>query len=104
MASQSTRPAPSAASVLNVRRVTGKRMKISLWLAILLFGSYMLFTLAVAFAPNFLATPVFGNTTLALVLAIVMIVVAWLFTLGYMRWANRYHDAACDDIGREGTR
>ena len=50
-----------ASSTAGMEKTESKSM-----LAILLFGSYMLFTLAVAFAPNFLATPVFGNTTLAL--------------------------------------
>ncbi len=94
----------TTAAKRSIGDVAGKRMQISLWLAFALIAVYFGFTLLVAFAPNFLAKQVADSMTLAIVLAVVVIVVAWFITLFYMRWANRYHDAACDKFDKEGAK
>ena len=105
MSSQSTGPgaAQGATPVYpksTVRQVAGKRMRVSLWMAFAMMVIYSAFTLLAAFAPDFLAIQVADSITLALVLAVFVIVVSWGFTWAYIRWANRYHDAACDDLGK----
>ena len=106
MSSQPTGSAAAqgAGARMSVREVAARRMRFSLWLAIVLMVIYLAFTFMAALTPGFLARQVADSITLALVLSVAVIVVAWIFTCVYMRWANRYHDAACDDIGRETLR
>lgn len=92
-------PATDSAKA-TVRQVAGRRMRVSLWLAFAMMVIYATFTLLAAFAPDFLAIQVADSITLGIVLSVFVIVVSWGFSWAYIWWANRYHDVACDDLGK----
>jgi len=81
-----------------VRKVSQRRMRVSLLLTSLLLVIYFGFLLLVAFAKKLLAMQLTSGLSLALVLGALAIVSAWILTGIYVFWANRYHDAACDDL------
>jgi uncharacterized membrane protein (DUF485 family) len=55
---------------------------------------YFGFILLVAFGKAFLATLVMPGLTLGILLGALVIVVSWLFTWTYVRWANAHYDPA----------
>lgn len=65
---------------------------ISTTLTIVMLAVYFGFILLLAFGRELLARPV-GNATLGIPLGISVIVVAWVLTGIYVRWANARYDA-----------
>jgi uncharacterized membrane protein (DUF485 family) len=55
---------------------------------------YFGFILLVAFAPQALATLIAPGVSLGIVAGAAVIVLAWVFTAIYVRWANRRYDVA----------
>jgi uncharacterized membrane protein (DUF485 family) len=53
---------------------------------------YFGFILLVAFSPRTLAQPIAPGLSLGIALGAAVIVLAWVFTALYVRWANRHHD------------
>jgi uncharacterized membrane protein (DUF485 family) len=82
-----------------VRKVSQRRMRVSLLLTSLLLVIYFGFLLLVAFAKRLLAIQLTSGLSLALALGALAIVSAWILTGIYVFWANRFHDAACDNLG-----
>lgn len=72
---------------------------ISSRLTIAILACYFGFVLLLAFAPQTLSGRV-GSATLGIPLGIGVIVVAWLLTGVYVRWANTRHDALVAQILR----
>lgn len=70
---------------------------ISSRLTIALLAFYFGFIALLAFAPHLLAGRV-GSATLGIPLGIGIIVLAWLLTGVYVRWANTRHDALVAQI------
>ena len=54
----------------------------------------------IAYAKPLLATKLRPGLTLGILLGALVIVVSWLLTLVYVRWANRRYDAALDELRR----
>jgi uncharacterized membrane protein (DUF485 family) len=78
-----------------LRAVALRHRRVSLTLACVLMGSYLILMLLVAYAKPLLGTLVAPGISLGLVLGAGMIVFAWLLACGYVIWANRCHDPAC---------
>lgn len=72
-----------------------RHRRVSLALAGLLMGLYLLLMLLIAFAKPLMGTLVAPGISLGLLLGAGMIVFSWLLACGYVLWANRIHDAAC---------
>jgi uncharacterized membrane protein (DUF485 family) len=59
---------------------------------------YFGFILLIAYAKPLLATQLRPGLSLGILLGALVIVVSWLSTLVYVRWANRHYDAALDEL------
>jgi uncharacterized membrane protein (DUF485 family) len=59
---------------------------------------YFGFVLLIAYAKPLLATQLRPGLSLGILLGALVIVVSWLLTFAYVRWANRHYDAALDDL------
>jgi uncharacterized membrane protein (DUF485 family) len=62
---------------------------------------YFGFILLIAYAKPLLATPLRPGLSLGILLGALVIVVSWLLTWVYVRWANRRYDAALDELRRD---
>ncbi len=71
-----------------------RRMRIVTALSAATMLVYFGFILAVAFAPASLATLIAPGLTLGILLGAAVIVLAWVFTAVYVRWANKHYDPA----------
>jgi uncharacterized membrane protein (DUF485 family) len=62
---------------------------------------YFGFILLIAYAKPLLATQLRPGLSLGILLGALVIVISWLLTLLYVRWANRHYDAALDELRDE---
>jgi uncharacterized membrane protein (DUF485 family) len=76
------------------------RMRVAGALTAAIVGVYFGFILLIAFARPLLATLLLPGLSLGILLGALVIVVSWLLTLGYVRWANRHYDTALDELRR----
>jgi uncharacterized membrane protein (DUF485 family) len=76
------------------------RMRVAGALTAAMIVVYFGFILLIAFARELLATLLAPGLSLGILLGALVIVAAWLLTLGYVRWANRRYDAAVDELRR----
>ena len=74
------------------KRIVARRWAISGVLLALLFVTYYGYILTVALAKPFLATKIGAVTTLGIPLGVGVIVVAFILTWIYVKWANRIYD------------
>ena len=70
-----------------------KKAALSRALTFIMFGAYFGFVFLLAFAPQVLSARV-GAASLGIPCAIGLIVLAWVLTGVYVRWANGAYDAA----------
>jgi uncharacterized membrane protein (DUF485 family) len=61
---------------------------------------YFGFILLIAYAKPLLATRLRPGLSLGILLGALVIVLSWLLTWAYVRWANRHYDAALDELRR----
>lgn len=90
-----SRPAditPETAAKL--RELSARRLRLALVLTASVMIVYFGFISLVAFAPDLLAMRVAPGLTLGILLGALVIVLACLSTLIYVRWANRHYDDA----------
>ena len=71
-------------------------MAISLTVAMMV--AYFGFILLVAFNKPLLGTLVTRGLSLGMLLGALVIVVAWVLTWAYVRWANTHYDASLDRL------
>jgi uncharacterized membrane protein (DUF485 family) len=64
---------------------------------------YFGFILLVAFGKPLLATLVAPGLTLGILLGALVIVVSWLLTWRYVRWANAYYDPALREMRKRSA-
>lgn len=91
--------ARGAAARLAALKAQRARVVASLSAAMVLV--YFGFILLVAFAPRSLARLIAPGLSLGIVLGAAVIVLAWLFTAVYVRWANRRYDVALKELRDE---
>jgi uncharacterized membrane protein (DUF485 family) len=91
-----TSNAPSASSSASTARdlatLAREKSAISTRLLAVVLASYFGFIGLLAFAPDLLSAKV-GNATLGIPLGMGVIVLAWLLTGVYVRWANSRYDS-----------
>ena len=73
-------------------------------LTIAMMAIYFGFILLVAWAKPLLARQVAPGLSLGILLGALVIVVSWLLTWFYVRWANANYDTVLRDIDNGGTR
>lgn len=83
------------------RRLVARRWLVSGALTAALFLVYYGFILLIALDKELLARRIGEVTTLGIPLGVGVIVVAWLLTVVYVRWANRSYDPVVDRLKRE---
>jgi uncharacterized membrane protein (DUF485 family) len=77
-----------------LRAVSAARWRIALSLTIAMMVVYFGFILLVAFRKPLLGTQLVPGLSLGMLLGAMVILVAWLLTWIYVRWANRHYDSS----------
>jgi uncharacterized membrane protein (DUF485 family) len=74
--------------------VSAARWRIAISLTIAMMVAYFGFILLVAFNKPLLGTLVTRGLSLGMLLGALVIIVAWVLTWTYVRWANDHYDAS----------
>jgi uncharacterized membrane protein (DUF485 family) len=78
------------------------RWRIAISLTAAMVVLYFGFILLVAYAPAVLARQVVPGLSLGILSGALVIVVSWILTWVYVRWANNHYDAGIDALRDEG--
>lgn len=87
-------PAAPSSSRPSLKAVSAARWRIAISLTIAMMAAYFGFILLVAFNKPLLATTLVPGLSLGVLLGALVIVVAWVLTWIYVRWANTHYDTA----------
>ena len=86
---------------MSLRALAASRRTVALALTGVMIVVYFGFILLIAYAKPLLATRVTGGLSLGILLGALVIVVSWLLTWAYVRWANTRYDAALQKVREE---
>jgi uncharacterized membrane protein (DUF485 family) len=78
--------------------VSAARWRIAISLTVAMMAAYFGFILLVAFNKPLLGTLVTRGLSLGMLLGALVIIVAWVLTWTYVRWANTHYDASLDKL------
>ena len=81
-----------------LERIAARRARIAGALTAAVMAVYFGFILLIAYAKPLLATKLRPGLSLGIALGALVIVISWLSTWLYVRWANRHYDAALDEL------
>ena len=81
-----------------LRALAAARSRVAFGLTFATFVVYFGFILLVAFGKPLLATTIVPGLSVGILLGALVIVVSWLFTWAYVRWANAHYDPALHRI------
>ena len=81
-----------------LRALAATRWRIAITLTIVMIVIYFGFIVLIAYDRPVLATLVAPGLTLGILLGALVIVVSWLLTYGYVRWANTHYDVAVREL------
>jgi uncharacterized membrane protein (DUF485 family) len=81
-----------------LERLAARRARVAGALTAAVMAVYFGFILLIAFSKPLLATKLRPGLTLGIALGALVIVISWLSTWLYVRWANRRYDAALDEL------
>jgi uncharacterized membrane protein (DUF485 family) len=81
-----------------LERLAAARGRVATLLTAAVVAVYFGFILLIAFAKPWLATQIVPGLSRGIALGALVIVLAWLSTLVYVRWANRRYDAALEAL------
>ena len=79
--------------------LAARRWRIALTLTAVMVVLYFGFILLIAYGKPVLAALVAPGLTVGILLGALVIVVSWLLTYGYVRWANTHYDSALRALG-----
>lgn len=83
-----------------VENVSAARWRIAASLTAAMMAVYFGFILLVAFRKDLLGMLVARGLSLGMLLGALVIVIAWVLTWAYVRWANRHYDEMLDRLRR----
>ena len=83
-----------------VRALGHARWKVAILLTAIMVAVYFGFVTLIAFDKPLLATLLAPGLSLGIVLGVCVIVVSWLLTWVYVRWANAHYDARLEELRR----
>lgn len=86
------------ADVAGIRRLSAVRWRVALVLSICMVADYFGFIMLVAFNKPLLGTLLMPGLSLGIFLGANVIVMAWVFTLFYVKWANGYYDRKISEM------
>ena len=92
------RTPPDSTGLSALRAVTAARWRVAVSLTIAMMVVYFGFILLVAFRKALLGTQIIDGLSLGMLLGALVIVVAWVLTWVYVRWANRHYDASLREL------
>jgi uncharacterized membrane protein (DUF485 family) len=78
--------------------VSAARWRIAVTLTVAMMVAYFGFILLVAFNKPLLGTAIAPGLSLGILLGALVIVVAWVLTWIYIRWANTHYDSSVDGL------
>ena len=87
-------PKPSLAPDEQLNALAAQRWRIALTLTAVMIVIYFGFIALIAYDRPVLARLVVPGLTVGILLGALVIVVSWLLTYGYVRWANTRYDVA----------
>ncbi|HEY6509948.1 MAG TPA: DUF485 domain-containing protein [Vicinamibacterales bacterium] len=85
-------------SLTALEAVSAARWRIAVSLTIVMMAAYFGFILLVAFDKTLLGTRLAPGLSLGMLLGAGVIVVAWVLTWVYVRWANSHYDRALAEL------
>ncbi|HYC32506.1 MAG TPA: DUF485 domain-containing protein [Gemmatimonadales bacterium] len=85
-----------------LRALDRARWRVALALTGVMVVNYFGFVLLVAYGRALLARQLVPGLSLGIVLGALVIVISWILTWVYVRWANRSYDPRVAALGREG--
>ena len=80
------------------KELSSKKNSISVTLTILELVAYFGFVFLIAFKKEFLSTDIATNITIGIPIGIGVILISWVFTGIYVRWANQKYDAMVEKL------
>jgi len=83
-----------------LKALTQQRMRYAVALTITMIAIYFGFILLVAYNKPLMGTLLMPGLSLGILLGALVIVVSWLLTWVYVRWANRVYDVRLDALRR----
>ena len=92
-----------AADADRLRALTRARARIAGTLTVIMIVMYFGFIGLIAFDKQLLARKLTDGLSLGILLGALVIVVSWLLTWFYVRWANANYDTVLRDIDRESA-
>jgi uncharacterized membrane protein (DUF485 family) len=87
---------------MSVSQLSAQRWKVAMTLSALVVILYFGFVLLIAFDKQLVARQIAPGLSLGILLGALVIVVAWLSTWVYMRWANQHFDKRAQEL-RSGS-
>jgi uncharacterized membrane protein (DUF485 family) len=93
----------SATDDERLRQLAAQRWRIALTLTTVMIVIYFGFIALIAYDRPVLARLVMPGLTVGILLGALVIVVSWLLTYGYVRWANSYYDPALRELQASGA-
>lgn len=90
-------------SASRLRELTRARRRVSTALTAAMIVLYFGFIGLIAFERDFLARKITEGLSVGIVLGALVIVISWLLTWFYVRWANANYDTVLRDIDRGGA-
>lgn len=89
---------PSAASDERLRLLAAQRWRIALTLTAVMIVLYFGFIVLIAYGRSVLAILIAPGLTVGILLGALVIVISWLLTYWYVRWANTRYDVALREL------
>ena len=77
-----------------------RRWRLAIALTAVMVVVYFGFIALIAYQRAFMGTLLVPGLTVGILLGALVIVIAWLLTFGYVRWANRHFDARLEELRR----
>ena len=77
---------------MTLEAVSAARWRIAISLTLVMLAVYVGFILLVAFDKPLLGRVLMPGLSLGMLLGVIVILVAWVLTWWYIRWANRHYD------------
>lgn len=83
-----------------LRALAARRTRFAVTLTIAMIVIYFGFILLIAFNPALMGSLVVPGLSVGILLGALVIVVSWLLTWGYVRWANDYYDRELAELSK----
>jgi uncharacterized membrane protein (DUF485 family) len=92
--------APASDTNSQIRALARARSRIAGILTAVMILLYFGFIILIAFNKEFLARKIVPGLSVGILLGALVIVISWLLTWYYVRWANAHYDTALDAINK----